>query len=168
MSMILMIAGSLLLAAAVVLAFTGSRWASPAAYAGLWAFIGSGNVVIATGQTLFWAAAVVIVLLIDRLLPRAEARSRGGVGYVAGATLAGTLVGLLMSSAGMIIGAAVGAFCGALAYSRTPAGRGLEFPGTRFVEFLGAKGLPAVVTMSIVGLTVCLLVDQRSILQAIE
>lgn len=168
MATLLVVIGSVFIVSAVVLAFMSSRWASLSAYAGLWIFVLGKTVVISSGQLIFWGAAVAIVLLLGWLLPREVAMARKGVPYIAGASLAGVLVGMLMSSAGMIIGAALGAFCGALAYSRTPVGSVLEFPSVKFANYLGAKGLPVVVTMCIVALVIALAVSQHDIIQAIN
>ena len=38
---------------------------------------------------------------------------------------------------------------GGIAYTRTPAGRGImQFPSRRFFNYLGAKGLPSIVALS--------------------
>ena len=88
------------------------------------------------------------------MLPKKITSSRLGIGYIAGAALAGTFVGLAMSHEWMIIGAVAGATLGGIAYSRTPAGRIMEFPSSKFLNYLCAKGLPAVVTMCMVGTSV--------------
>lgn len=152
--MALVITGIILLALSVVLAFVPVRWSAPVAWCGL-LLSGWGTAVeIGTGTYVFWAVAAAIVLVISYLLPSEIARSGKGNGYICGATLAGALVGLVISHAALIIGAVLGAFCGALAYSRTPAGAALGFPSPKFLNYLCAKGLPAVVTMCIVGLAV--------------
>lgn len=162
----LIVIGSLLLTAAVVLAFRPSRWSAPTAFVGMIMFYLAGWLLTVDVWTLvFWGAATAIVVGIDYLLPREVVDSSRGVGYIVGATLAGTLVGLLVSDHGLIIGAVVGAFLGALAYVRTPAGRDIAFPSKKFVNYLAAKGLPAVVTMCIIGIVVGLLAYEYAILQ---
>lgn len=154
---ILLIISSILMAVSVVLAFLPSKWSVVIAWTGLLtAAIGAGgDFPVAT--TVFWAIASIIVLIIDRLLPAEIAKASRGNGYIAGATLAGTLVGLVLSHAGMIVGAVIGAFCGAMAYSRTPAGNILAFPSGKFLNYLCAKGLPAIITMCTVGTAIGLL-----------
>lgn len=168
MSITLTIAGTLLLTAAIVLSMRPSRWNAPTAYAGLWCFIGSGNIVLSVEQEIFWGVAAALVLALGYMLPREVADSRRGVAYIVGATLAGTLVGMIVSGAGMIAGSVVGAFCGALAYSRTPGGRDIDFPSSQFFNYLAAKGLPAVITMCIIGIVIALLASQHAILSSMQ
>lgn len=140
-----------MLAAGVVVAFVPKSWSAPLAWVGL-LLLWSGEAVHTQWSTmLFWGCAALISWGIGVLLPRAVSSSKMGVGYIVGASLAGTLVGMLLSSAGMILGSVVGAFCGALAFSRTPAGTAMRFPSRQFFNYLCAKGLVAVVTMCIAG-----------------
>lgn len=140
----------LLLIAGIILTFMSNRWAVLAAYAGL---LGIGLSVVHPTATplIFWGVATVIVILLQYLLPPNISTSRRGVGYIAGAALAGTFVGLAISHEWMIIGAVAGAILGGIAYSRTPAGAVMEFPSSKFLNYLCAKGLPAVVTVCIAG-----------------
>lgn len=152
MSTLLIILGALLLSAAVALSFKPVGPASLAAYASLWMFQWGGILAFPSSTMLFWGVATLIVLGLDRLLPAEITRGVDGRGYICGGALAGMVVGMLMSSAGIILGAVIGAFLGAMAYSRTPVGKVLAFPSAGFLRFLCARGLPAVVTMSMVGL----------------
>lgn len=149
------ILGALLLSAAVVLTFRPLMPASLAAYASMWMFQWSGVLAFPASTMLFWGLATLIVLGLDRLLPAAITRGVDGRGYICGGALAGMVVGMLMSSAGIILGAVIGAFLGAMAYSRTPLGKALPFPSADFLRFLCARGLPAVVAVSMVGLALC-------------
>lgn len=151
MSIILTITGVLLLAAGVVLAFMPKSWSAPMAWLGLLLLRLGADVDAPWSSLLFWGCAALIAWGICVLLPKAVANSRKGVGYIVGASLAGTLVGMLLSAAGMIVGSALGAFCGALAFSRTPAGAVMRFPSRQFFNYLCAKGLVAVVTTCIAG-----------------
>lgn len=164
MNTTLLIFGILLLAAGLILAFIPSRWSAPVAWAGLLLSVLSGHMMLSTGQIVFWACAAAMVTAIDFMLPPQVAGSRHGVMYIVTATLLGTLVGMIASGAAMIVGAAVGAFAGALAFSRTPRGHDLTFPSRRFVNYLAAKGMPAVVTMCIIGIAVALLISQYQLI----
>lgn len=143
----------LLLIAGIILTFVSNRWAVAAAYAGL---LGIGLTTINASATplIFWGIATAIVIGLEYLLPKNIASSRRGVGYIAGAALAGAFVGLVISHEWMIVGSVAGAILGGIAYSRTPAGSVMEFPSSKFLNYLCAKGLPAVVTMCIVGTSV--------------
>ncbi len=77
--------------------------------------------------------------------------SRRGLGYIAGAALAGAMTGLVISHAWMIIGGVAGAILGGIAYSKTPAGKALGFPSSKFLNYLCAKGLPAVIAVCMAG-----------------
>ncbi len=143
----------LLLIAGIILTFMSSRLACVTTYLGL---LGIGLTVVNISATplAFWGISTGIVMCLEYMLPKKITSSRRGVGYIAGAALAGTFVGLAMSHEWMIIGAVAGATLGGIAYSRTPAGRIMEFPSSKFLNYLCAKGLPAVVTMCMVGTSV--------------
>lgn len=98
----------------------------------------------------FWGVATLIALGITYMIPRKVAYSRVGVGFIGGGALAGAAVGMLSNKmAGVITGAAVGALAGGIAYARSAAGREImHFPSRRFFNYLGAKGLPVVVAVS--------------------
>lgn len=154
MNTLLVILSVLSVAVALWALYTSRGWSAAAAFVGLFASSWLGGTP-PLDTMLFWGIAAAIVWGIAAMLPQAFSRSRAGVAYISSAALAGALVGLLMSSAGLIIGAAAGAFLGALAYSRTPAGREvMAFPSGSFLQLLCAKGLPAVVTASLAAMTV--------------
>ncbi|MDE6090692.1 MAG: hypothetical protein K2G41_08315 [Duncaniella sp.] len=140
----------LLLAAGMILTFLSNRYAVAVSYAGLFG-IGMSIHELPCNSLIFWGVAAGIVIVIQCLLPKNIAKSTRGVGYIAGATLAGTFVGLAISHEWMIVGAVAGAILGGIAYSRTPAGSVMEFPSSKFLNYLCAKGLPAVISSCIVG-----------------
>ncbi|MDE6308796.1 MAG: DUF456 domain-containing protein [Muribaculaceae bacterium] len=152
MATLCIILGSLLMCGAITLVFRPIFPGSILAYAGLWAFHFSGYFPVTMQELLFWGVATVLVVCADKLLPRSNAMALSGRGYVGVGTLAGMIVGMLMASAGIILGAVIGAFLGAMAFSRTPQGRTLDFPSSTFVRFLCSRGLPAVITFSQIGL----------------
>lgn len=154
MATFFLILGSLLLIAAIVLAFRPLLPASLAAYCAIWMFQLSGYIQLPSATIIFWSVATLIVLGLYRLLPASVTRSSAGRGYISTGTLAGMVVGMLMSAAGIILGAAIGAFLGAFAYSRTPQGQPVAFPSSPFMQLLAARGLPAVVAFSMVGLII--------------
>ena len=61
------------------------------------------------------------------------------------------MTGLVISHAWMIIGGVAGAILGGIAYSKTPAGKALGFPSSKFLNYLCAKGLPAVIAVCMAG-----------------
>lgn len=160
--MVLSIAGWILAATAVVFCFVPRGWAAVAAYLSMVCFHLAGVVDVASSQLWFWGAAALIVLGLSVLLPYPVVTSRKGVPYVVVAAIAGLAVGLLISPNMAVLGGVAGAFCGALAYSRTPAGRFLDFPSRKFVNYLCAKALPPVITLSILAVTLILMLNSPS------
>ncbi len=153
MLIMLLVAAGICLLGALILAFMPRVWASVAALASLWCVMLAMDGWHSWPVLLFWSVATALVLGIHRLSAGAPAPSRIANAYVSGGALAGAVVGMIMTtSAAVIIGAAVGAFCGAFAFSRTPGGRGLDFPTAQFATFLVRTGLPAVVVMSMVAI----------------
>lgn len=151
--MIWIVFGSMLLAIAALLIFIPKYPACIAAYAGMWLALRSGMVFFSGNTMIFWGMATAIALAIRFLLPRPVALARQGVGFISGGALTGMALGMAFGSMPVIITAAVcGAFFGSLAYANTPAGRSfVAFPSGRFFNYLGAKGLPAVVTVAMIG-----------------
>ena len=74
--------------------------------------------------------------------------------YVGLSTIAGAMLGLVISPSLIVLGAIIGSLIGVMAYSRTPKGRWIQPPSATFFQYVGTKCLPAVVTVSIVGITV--------------
>ncbi|MCM1355577.1 MAG: hypothetical protein NC212_04120 [Staphylococcus sp.] len=149
----ILVVSILLLIGGIVLTFMSNRWAILSAFAGMCG-VSCSIVYDHTDSLIFWGVAAVIVIALQYLLPRNVVESRRGVGYMAGAALAGAFVGMVISHGWMVVGAVIGAVLGAIAYSRTPVGKMMEFPSSKFLNYLCAKGLPAVITMCIVGTTV--------------
>lgn len=146
-----------MLSAGVVEAFRHPSSGATFAFIGLVAMYHSDYITGLSGQTiLFWGIAVIIICGI-RLAGGAKATSFPASAryYIAGGALAGMLAGLTLGQSGMITGSAIGALLAALAWSRTPAGKNSMGSIWRIIA---AAGLPAVVTMTIVGLTLAQLV----------
>ncbi|MCI9286131.1 MAG: hypothetical protein HFJ91_10190 [Muribaculaceae bacterium] len=149
--MIFAILASILLVMAVVMSFFTSTYAAAIAFLGLCCAGLLPGEHLSVASYVFWGVAMVIVIALGFMLPPGVARSRKGLPYIAGGALAGMAVGLTFSHAALVAGAFIGAVLGGVAYARTPQGKVLEFPTSRFLNYLCAKGLPAVVTMSIAG-----------------
>lgn len=122
------------------------------AYAALWVLRSSGEIVVPDSVMMSWGMAVIILLLIDYIQPRAISKATNGTVYFTVGAVTGAVVGLTaMSQTAIVAGAAVGVVLGGLAYSRTDSGRMLAFPSVRFFQYLCAKGFPAIVALSIIG-----------------
>lgn len=102
----------------------------------------------------FWAAAAAIATVINFMLPKSVSESLTGQGYIAGGALAGMFVGMIMSQSAMIVGAIAGAFLGAFVFSRTPAGKAILQPFSKFANYVCAKGMSAIITACIIGITI--------------
>lgn len=116
----------------------------------------AGAVYVDAKILIFWGVAAALVLGLHVLQPKALIETRSGHAYVALGALAGVALGYAVSStaASIIIGGAVAAFLGAVAYMRTPAAPGFPVNSGRFVEYLCAKGLPAVVCASMSAISI--------------
>lgn len=153
MNIVCIILSSIAVLTALAGMFRADKWAPLAAWCAYACLIVS-SVKVPTWQSIaFWGAAAAIAFSINQLLPQHISRSRIGLGYIAGASLTGTFAGILLSQAGMIIGAVAGAFIGALAFSRTPRGSDIRYPFSKFINYVCAKGMPAVITACICGLS---------------
>lgn len=150
MSTALLILGALLLSGALVAAFRNLTAATALAYAGLWSMRTSGYAPVSGSVLIFWAIAVVLVTSItltrgsDFVMP---ARARY---FIVGGALAGMGVGLLYYQAGIILGSAAGAVLGAIAFGALTHQRDYRAIG----RYIVAAGLPAVVTMSLLGIAI--------------
>lgn len=149
METLLLTAGVLALCGAMVMAFRSSSSGAAFAYLGTIALTRSGYVSIPSSTLLFWAIAVLIVLFIGWMRVRMVNVTGVCRNYIVGGSLVGMIAGLTMGSAAMIAGSAIGAMLGGVAFSRVSAS-GLH--GARLWRVLAEVGLPAVVTMTLVGL----------------
>lgn len=147
-----LVATALLAAAALIMMYFPRTPSCLAAYMALWCARLSGYAPFADSVMWFWGVAVVIVMINHRLLPGRIRNSRRGVGYMATGAITGMALGLtLHTAASIIVGAAAGAIIAAVAYARTADGAVLQFPTSRFFNYLGAKGIPAVITAVMTG-----------------
>lgn len=162
MSTILLISGIIALVAGFLAIMRPYIPGALLAYAGLWLLKWGGVLHPSTSLLISWGVIVVIVLIIDYLLPAGIARATNGMAYMGVGGLVGLFVGMTgFSLAWAVTGAAAGVLLGALAFTRMPGGRELGFPSSRFFQYLCAKGLPAVVTLGIIGIAVLLAVMEH-------
>lgn len=131
------------------------------AYLSLWMVKWSDIVEVPEVMLIFWGIATLLVLIIEFSRPQQAIKSTSGAAYILGGTSAGMMVGLISSYQLMIIGAVVGALFGAMAYSKTPKGSAIKKPASRFIQYVGAEGLPIVITICMVGLVIQLLILSR-------
>ncbi len=153
----------LLIISAIAICFVSGTFGSAVAFLSLCAVGLVPGIHLTPGTYIFWGVAMVIVVALNFILPEAVARSRTGVPYICVGALAGALLGVAASSqTAIILGSVAGAAVGGIAYGMTPRGKMLDFPSSRFINYLCAKGFPVVITACICGLAAaCLLTVYR-------
>ena len=156
--MVIIVICILLLILAAVLTFTSVSYGTAVAFLALCTSGLLPGVELSGSLYMFWGVAMLIVIALNTILPRSVATSRVGVPYIVTSTLAGMLVGLTLSHAAMICGAILGG----IAFARTPSGSVLAFPTHRFWNYLCAKGLPAIISLCIIGTAIPIIVGSMA------
>ena len=154
MEIFLLILGIALMALSLYLCVRPHVPAVVAAYGGLWVMQWSGMLEFPSRMMSYWGIMAVVVIIILSMLPQPLVKTTRGMTHITVASLCGMLIGASMGYAPMIVGAFVGAFVGCMVYSKTPSGAALRFPSSKFIQYFCAKGLPAVVTISIIGIAI--------------
>lgn len=151
MHTILLIAGVICLAIALVLVLW-PRWvAAVPAFIGLLLMHWSYTIDVKTMTFIFWGIATLITVGLFYLSPSGEPDgNRSSNLYIGFTAMAGGMLGILLAPRIMVLGVILGAAMGQLAYSRTPAGNWMLSPSTMFWKYFAAKCLPAIVAVSIV------------------
>ncbi len=153
---ILLIAGIVCLVAALALVLW-PRWvASVPAFIGLYLLHRSYAIAVPDKTFIFWGIATFITVCLFYLSPKGEPDGhRSSNLYVGLTALAGGLLGILLQHpAFMVLGVILGAALGQLAYTRTPNGRWMLNPSSMFFKYFAAKGLPAIIAVSIICIAV--------------
>ena len=155
MQTILLVAGIACLVAALLLVLW-PRWvAAVPAFAGLALMHWSYAIDAKTMTIIFWGIATLITVGLFYLSPKGEPDGHSSSNLYVGLTaMAGGMLGILLAPRIMVLGVILGAAMGQLAYSRTPAGKWMLCPSTQFWRYFAAKGLPAIVAVSIVCIAV--------------
>lgn len=154
MEIFLLILGILLMASSLYLCVKPHIPAVIASYGGLWVIQWSGMLAFPSRMMSYWGVMTVVVIIILSMLPQPLLKTTRGMIHITVASFCGMLIGASMGYAPMIIGSFIGAFAGCLIFSRTPKGVALNFPSSKFVQYFCAKGLPAVVTISLIGIAI--------------
>lgn len=149
METLLLTGGVILLCGSLVMAFRSSSSGAAGAYLGTVAIVDSGYVSIPSSTLLFWAIAVMIVVVIGWMRVATVKVPCVCRNYIVGGALVGMIAGLTLGNAAMIGGSFLGAVLGGVAFSRTPAAGEVK---AHLIRVLAEIGLPAVVTMTLVGL----------------
>lgn len=152
------ITASVLAAAAVGLSFIPHFPAVVAGWLALLCAHLGGYSFINSKVLIFWGVASIIVIMLGILQPKVLTTARNGQGYVVGGAIAGALLGLLAANvtASIIAGSIIGAAFGAVAYMRTPKSPRLKITSPLFLQYLCAKGLPAVISCSMAAIVLAL------------
>lgn len=148
METLLLTGGVIMICAALVMAFRSASSGAAFAFIGVSAAVDSGYVSVPSSTLLFWAIAVMIVLFIGWMRVRMIPVSNVCRNYIVGGALVGMLVGLTLGHAAMVTGSVAGAALGGVAFSRITSTGGIK----SLPRVLAEVGLPAVVTMTLIGL----------------
>ena len=152
---ILFVVGIIAMVLALVLLFWPRFSAVLPAYVGMLCLHLSTFIYLRNFALIFWAVATVIVLMIKHLSPPGEPDGNKASNlYVGLSTVAGAMLGIVINPSLIVLGAIIGSLIGVMAYSRTPRGKWINPPSSAFFQDVGTKCLPAVVTVSIIGITV--------------
>lgn len=153
MNTLLLIIGILLLAATLLLLVWQKFPASATAFLALVALHFSTYICLPMSTFLFWGAAMLIVLIIDRLSPRNAPKAvTSGNAFLAIGAIAGMLLGMSVDPSIMVLCSAIGTIFGQLIYCRTPKGRWIKFPSSAFIHYFCARGLKTIVAVAIIGI----------------
>ena len=152
---ILLIAGIVLMALALVLLFKPWLPAAVPAYAGLWLLHLSTYTTFPQWIFIFYGVATLMVMGIRYLQPKGEpdGKSTGNL-YLALGAIMGCLLGMLVEARFMVFGPILGTVLGQFAFSKTPHGTWLRFPKSNFIQYLCAKGLAVIVAVAMMGIAV--------------
>lgn len=125
------------------------------AYLGLCLLHWSTYITVPNKTFIFWGIATAIAAGIHYLSPAGEPDGKCTANlYVGLGAMAGCLLGIIVSARFMTLGIVLGALLGQLAYSRTPQGKWLAFPGRNFWQFAMAKSLTIMVVVCLIGIAV--------------
>lgn len=158
---LLIVIAVLLLSSAATISFRPAMPPALPAYAGLWVLDFSGLISPDRQLMIFWGVATFIAVLIGFAMPMRRGSLQQGYTSVAAGTLIGMLAGLyIYPGAGIVCGSFAGALIGYSLYHRSPRGYRDRSP---FLYSLCGIGLPAIVTFSIIGVAIQLIIDASAV-----
>lgn len=123
-------------------------------YGGIWLLQWSDALDFPSVMLSYWGVMAVIVVTVCVLLPPALVKATQGLPHIAGTAVAGMAVGMTIGYKSMIAGTILGTVAGAVFFARTEKGRGLDFPSSRFLQYLCAKGFPTVISVALTGIAI--------------
>ena len=162
MEIVLAIIGIVLAALALLCCIRPYVPAAILAYAAMWMMQWSGVLEFPTVMLSYWGAMVVVVVLLASMQSQALSKATQGMTHITIGAAAGMLAGMTAGYAPMIIGAFLGAFAGTVLFARSPKGHGLGMLTSRFLQYFGAKGLPVVIAMCLIGIIIEVAVVQHA------
>lgn len=142
--------------AGVAMMFVPRLPAVVAAFLSLLCAYFSGVSLISEPVLVYWSVAALIVLVLRGLGRRDGYGDIRGNAYISAGAVVGAFLGFAVAptSGAVILGSALAAFIGAVAYMRIPGSPGFPIASGQFVQFLCARGLQAVVTVSVSAVSV--------------
>jgi len=114
METILIIIGALLIVAGFLGSFLPVIPGPPLSYAGLLALQLTSGHPFSLGFLLFWALAVVVLMVLDNVIPAYGTRKFGGTPYGVWGSILGAVAGIFFAPVGLVVGPLLGAFIGEL------------------------------------------------------
>ena len=151
MEMTLFILGIILIILSVFLCLKPYIPSVITAYGAVWLMQWSGRLDFPNVMLSYWGILTMIVIVITSMQPEALVKSTRGLRHITIGAVGGMFAGTTIGYSPMIIGSAVGALLGLVAYSRTKDGDALR-PLTPFFKYFMAKGLPAIITVALLGI----------------
>lgn len=121
------------------------------AYGAVWLMQWSDYLEFPNVMLSYWGILTMIIIVITSMQPEAMVKSTRGLLHITVGAVAGMFAGTTIGYSPMIIGTCVGALMGMIAYSRTKQGDALR-PLTPFFKYFLAKGLPAIITIAMLGI----------------
>ena len=146
MDVVLLISGILFMLSSLYFCVRPHIPAVIPAYGGLWLLQWSGMMAFPSVMMSYWGIMAVVVIIIVSMLPQPVVKATQGMAHITVGAVAGMLIGATIGYAPMIVGCMV--------FVRTPKGKALGLLTSRFVQYFCAKGLPVVVTVSILGIAI--------------
>lgn len=120
---------------------------------------------------IWWLCFTVVTMLSTLLSPESIRQQRRGTIQMTVGAFAGMTVGLIGTTmevnpaaayAMMIIGTAVGVFFGYMVFTRSAAGRAVNFSSGNFLHYFLAKAFPIAVSVMMIGMVFVLLIALHS------
>lgn len=165
---LLVILGSILIAASLFLLVRPYLPGAILAYVGMWVFNQSYLVTFSARFFISWGIITAITVGLDLLQGKKPWQPVDATIYMLVGAIIGWLLGLLIGEYWLIPGCALGTLMATYAYSRTPAGKNILFSSSTLIQYFCEYGLRVIVTVIMVGYVIGSLLSRYIALDAIH